>query len=71
MGQPADSEGGFKRQAHSCRVVDQKAAGHAAFVSDGRNVVQVGVVHPQNGQPYLRTYADGTWTDNLLALPTF
>jgi len=28
----------------------------------------IGVVDGQNG-PYLRTYADGQWNDNLLALP--
>lgn len=43
--------------------------GNRAFVTDGRNTVDVLVVnaHP----PYLRTYADGKWTDNLLALPRF
>jgi hypothetical protein len=28
----------------------------------------VGVVNGSNGK-YVRTYADGVWTDNLLALP--
>ncbi len=28
----------------------------------------VGVVRPQGRKPYLRTYADGVWTDNLLSL---
>lgn len=28
----------------------------------------IGVVDGQNG-PYVRTYADGKWNDNLLALP--
>jgi hypothetical protein len=28
----------------------------------------VGVVHGPNGD-YVRTYADGVWNDNLLALP--
>ncbi|MFD0882970.1 DUF3892 domain-containing protein [Streptosporangium algeriense] len=41
-----------------------------AYVEDARgNRADVGVVKP-NGRPkYLRTYADGKWTDNLLALP--
>jgi predicted secreted protein len=30
----------------------------------------VGVVRPDNRKPYLRTYADGVWNDNLLALPS-
>lgn len=40
-----------------------------AKVTDGRNTVDVGVVdaHP----PYLRTHADGKWSDNLLALPRY
>ncbi|MES3034914.1 MAG: DUF3892 domain-containing protein [Gemmatimonadota bacterium] len=28
----------------------------------------IGVVRPSQGSPYLRTYADGVWNDNLLAL---
>jgi hypothetical protein len=28
----------------------------------------IGVVNDANG-PYLRTYADGKWNDNLLSLP--
>ncbi|WP_019896685.1 DUF3892 domain-containing protein [Methylotenera mobilis] len=29
----------------------------------------VGVVRPENHAPYIRTYADGVWDDNLLSLP--
>lgn len=45
--------------------------GNASFVggSDGR--VSVGVVRPAGRPAYLRTHADGQWTDNLLALPRF
>jgi hypothetical protein len=42
-----------------------------AFVGSGANQVAVGTVHPSGGQPYLRTYADRVWTNNLLALDTF
>jgi hypothetical protein len=28
----------------------------------------VGVVRPVGGTPYLRTYADGDWNNNLLSL---
>lgn len=40
------------------------------FVLDSRgNRANVGVVKPTDGRaPYIRTYADGKWTDNLLAL---
>lgn len=41
-----------------------------AYVDDGRgNRADVLVVTPRYGDKYLRTYADGKWTDNLLALP--
>ncbi|MGH8336887.1 MAG: DUF3892 domain-containing protein [Gammaproteobacteria bacterium] len=47
------------------------------LIKDGTNTfftlvngkrANVGVVEATNG-PYLRTYADGVWNDNLLALP--
>ncbi len=44
---------------------------NAAYVGSGIDRVRVGVVHPTTGEPYLRTYADGEWTDNLVNLPTF
>jgi hypothetical protein len=41
-----------------------------AYVEDIRgNRADVGVVTPVHGEKYLRTHADGVWTDNLLALP--
>jgi catechol-2,3-dioxygenase len=40
-----------------------------AVVTDGKNTVSVGVVTAT--PKYLRTYADGVWTDNLLALPRY
>jgi Protein of unknown function (DUF3892) len=41
-----------------------------AYVEDSRgDRSDVRVVTPQYGAKYLRTYADGIWTDNLLALP--
>lgn len=42
-----------------------------AYVGSGASRVNVGTVHPDNGRPYLRTYADGKWSNNLLSLPTF
>lgn len=40
------------------------------FVQDQKTGIrsEVGVVTPDYGAPYLRTYADGYWNDNLLAL---
>jgi hypothetical protein len=41
-----------------------------ARVRDNRgHTVSIGVVDAR--PPYIRTYADGVWTDNLLALPRF
>ncbi|WP_067509921.1 DUF3892 domain-containing protein [Actinoplanes sp. TFC3] len=40
-----------------------------AYVESGGHRADVGVVKPPYGPKYLRTYADGQWTDNLLALP--
>ncbi|MEY9967605.1 hypothetical protein ABIA33_005678 [Streptacidiphilus sp. MAP12-16] len=42
---------------------------HVAHVRNGASSVPVGVVNAL--PPYLRTYSDGVWTDNLLALPRF
>jgi hypothetical protein len=42
-----------------------------AYVGSGSQRVSVGTVHPQGGTPYLRTYSDGEWTNNFLALPSF
>jgi hypothetical protein len=49
--------------------VDSKK--NTVVVGSGANQVQVGSVHPDSGAPYLRTYADGKWTNNLINLPTF
>ena len=45
--------------------------GNPVMVGDGTTKVAVGVVKPQYGSSYLRTYADKKWTDNLLALPRY
>lgn len=42
---------------------------NTAWVRDGAGAVQVFVVRAS--PPYIRTHADGRWTDNLLALPRF
>jgi hypothetical protein len=50
-------------------MVDWINNGGKAFVVDGGRNVAVGVVDAS--PPYIRTYADGVWTNNLLALPEF
>jgi hypothetical protein len=40
-----------------------------AYVRDGNgNTARVGAAETDRGTKYVRTYADGKWTDNLLAL---
>jgi hypothetical protein len=47
------------------------SSANQAVVADGSVYVEVAVVRPVNQSPYLRARANGVWTDNLLALPTF
>ena len=51
------------------QVVDSiKAKTHTFHTRVGGKRAEVGVVDGPNGA-YVRTYADGVWNDNLLALP--
>jgi hypothetical protein len=52
-------------------IVSIDAKTNTFFVLDGvtGKRADIGVVRPVAGYPYLRTYADGVWTDNLLSLP--
>lgn len=47
-----------------------EAGANTFFVLDPYNGKRsnVGVVRPVRGTPYLRTYADGDWNNNLLSL---
>lgn len=65
-------EDGGVGQTSKATMVDwiDKRGGNAC-VGSGASRVPVGVVKPAHGQPYLRTYADGQWTNNLLSLPRF
>jgi hypothetical protein len=61
---PADGKTGRSSRATMVDWIENKSG--VAKVTDGINTVDVGVV---KGNPsYLRTHADGKWTDNLLAL---
>jgi hypothetical protein len=43
---------------------------HTFYVSEGGKRSEVGVVNPNDGRsPFLRTYADNYYNDNLLSLP--
>lgn len=52
-------------------LVEWVDGGGKAYVGKGAQRVNVGVVRPTGGEAYLRTYADGNWTNNLESLPTF
>lgn len=71
VGNPQATGGGWKWPvAQVIESIDAKS--NTFYVMDGRTGkrANVGVVRPENGRPYLRTYADGVWTDNLLSLPS-
>lgn len=48
----------IESKLHTFHVIDDRSGARA----------YVGVVRPANHAPYLRTYADGKWTNNLLSL---
>jgi len=64
-------ENGTTGQSTKPAMVEWIDGGGKAYVESGTSTVSVGVVKPSNGDPYLRTYANGVWTDNLLSLPKF
>lgn len=64
---PQTDEAGVSNKAEMVKWV---RGGGVARVRDSHgNEVGVGVVEAD--PPYLRTFADETWTDNLLSLPHF
>ena len=65
---PADGDTGDNTRAEIVAWIEQRNG--KAFVEDAAgHRVEVGVVTPSSGVKYLRTYADGFWTNNLLSLP--
>jgi hypothetical protein len=65
---PATSVTGDNTRAELVDWIENE--GGKAYVEDGAgNRADVGVVVPAYGAKYLRSYADGKWTNNLLALP--
>jgi hypothetical protein len=51
-------------------MVDFIKGGGQAVVTDGVQTIKVAVVD-DGATPYIRTIADGVWTDNLLSLPSY
>jgi hypothetical protein len=52
-----------------CQVIARIDAGLIlSLLSTPATVNDLGVMRPAGRAPYLRTYADGDWNDNLLSL---
>ena len=64
----SDSTTGTSDKPTLVAWVDAK---NVAYVGSGSREVRVYAVHPVNSAAYLRTQADGAWSNNLLSLPTF
>ena len=65
---PVDGNSGENSRAEIVAWIENQNG--AAYVEDSRGSrATVAVVTPPSGEKYLRTHADGIWTDNLLALP--
>jgi Protein of unknown function (DUF3892) len=60
---------GASGQALRSQMVRWIEEGGKAYVASDANTVRVGVVDAD--PPYIRTYADGLWTNNLLSLPRY
>ncbi|MET8978964.1 DUF3892 domain-containing protein [Streptomyces sp. NPDC004539] len=64
----ASSETGHSTRAQLVDWIENQ--GGKAYTSDRTgHRTEVAVVTPARGEKYLRTRADGVWTNNLLALP--
>ena len=70
VGSPQFNPSGSKwTVAQVVQAIESKL--HTFYVtgSNGKRA-DVGVIDPKNGRPkYIRTYADGSWNNNLLSLP--
>jgi hypothetical protein len=62
-----DKKTGESTKAEMVKYIDVDKG--EARVADGSSYVQIGTV--QATPKYIRTHADGKWTDNLLALPRY
>lgn len=62
-------QGGATGQSTVAQMVEFLRGENVVKVRRGQTDVEVGVVDAK--PPYIRTHANGKWTDNLLALPRF
>lgn len=65
----ADGAPGASSSVDLVEWIDQQRG--TAFVGTGDERMQVAVLHPGAGSPYLRAHANGRWTNALLGLPEF
>jgi uncharacterized protein DUF3892 len=66
-----NATGGVSRTSTAEAMIDWIENGNVVYVGGPDGHVRVGVVRPSGRAPYLRTYANGEWTDNLRSLPLF
>jgi hypothetical protein len=71
MWRSSDDTGAVNSSSKRSMVECLDKPGTAAYVSSGTARAAVAVIRPEGREPYLRTYADGVWSDNLLSLPRF
>ena len=57
------------REDAIARIDSKRNTFYVVDAKDPKKRSDVGVIRPIGRDPYLRTYADGDWNDNLLALP--
>ncbi len=62
---------GLSKTSLTGTMVDWLEKGNEAFVGGEHGRAEVTVVRPNGRAPYLRSLANGQWTDNLLRLPRF
>jgi hypothetical protein len=67
----SDNDGKVDSSTRGTIVDWIESKGGKAHTGSGTSRAEVGVVAPTHGSKYLRTYADGQWNNNLLALPRF
>ncbi|OIQ79912.1 hypothetical protein GALL_383450 [mine drainage metagenome] len=63
-----DASSGESTRATLVKWIDD---GNSAFVQGNTGAIPVETVHPSSGAAYLRTRANGVWSDNLLSLPRY
>jgi hypothetical protein len=62
-------KGGWKwTREQVIESIDAKANTFFVLAPNGGKRADIGVVRAAGRAPYLRTYADGVWNDNLLSL---